>query len=261
MLTKGRVAEWLKRRFFLRLHMSLILGGTFLAGLAATHLMLLTGVVDNLALRYGVAVCAAYLMFLVLIRLWLYYVGIHEGSVDLFGDGVDIVTEIGGDLDFDGGGIGGGGSFGGGGASGSWSSGQSLPVTPRAALVDAGKGGASTPKSGFSFGFDFDFDEWIVVVLFLALIAALLLGGFYILYTAPMIFTEAAFEALLAGALARRARKIDSPGWVGAVTRATVWPFLSILILAMFLGWAVQNACPGATRLRHAFDCTAAERL
>ncbi|HYO76555.1 MAG TPA: hypothetical protein VE010_08835 [Thermoanaerobaculia bacterium] len=253
MLTRDRVAEWLKRRFLLRLHMFFILGGTFLGGLAATHLMLVTGAVDNLALRYGVAVCAAYLMFLALIRLWLYYVGIHDdGAVDLFADGVDVASELASDVDLAADGIGGGGSFGGGGASGSWTSGPSVPRAPRMAVVDVGK---STPKSGFGFDIGFDADEWLVVVLFLALVAALLLGGIYILYTAPMILTEVAFEALLAGVLARQARRIDHPGWVGAVTRATVWPFVSILILSMSLGWAVQKACPDATRLRDAFHC------
>lgn len=257
MLTKSRVAGWLEERFLLRLHMTFILGGTFLAGLAATHVMLMGGLVDNLALRYGVSVCVAYLMFLGLIRLWLRYVGMRRDSgIDLSGDGIDIATEIAGNweppLPSSG-----GGSFGGGGASGSWEG--DVVVPHEAAQLTSGSSTGGSGGSSFDIGFDGD--ELIVVVLFLALVAALLFAGIYLIYSAPLILTEAAFEAALVGALARRAKKIDRPGWVGAVSKATAWPFIAILVLAMALGWAVQKVCPEATRMREAFDCRAARSL
>jgi hypothetical protein len=253
MLTKQRVAAWLTGRFLLRLHMTFILGGTFLAGLAATHVMMIGGLVDNLALRYGVAVCVAYLMFLVLIRLWLRYIGMRDddSELDLTGDGIDIAGEIAGNwepplppLE--------GGNFGGAGASGSWGE----PMTVAGSETASTSGG-----SGPSFDIGFDADELIVVVLFLALVVALLFAGVYLIYSAPVILTEAAFEAALVGALARRAKKIDRPGWVGAVSKATAWPFIGILVLAIALGWAVQKACPEATRMRDAFNCRAAQPL
>ena len=201
--------------------MTFILGGTFLAGLAATHLMLHTGVAGNLALRYGVSVCVAYLIFLALIRLWLYYVGIRDdGGIDFTADAIDLSLDVA--------------------ASGSW---------------ETGSGGGS------SFDPASDADELVVVILFLALVAALLFAGIYLIWSAPAILTEAAFEAALVGALARRAKKIDSPGWVGAVSKATALPFLGILVLAMTLGWVVQKACPEATRMRDAFHCAAVRRL
>src|SRR5688572_22544652 len=131
MLRKGRFVQWFQRRFLLRLHMTFILGGTFLAGLAATKLMLLAGIVDNLALRYGVAVCAAYVMFLALIRLWLRYVSgsTDDGSIDFTHDGLDFAAEVMEDWEPPVEGVGGGGSFGGGGSSGSWgSAGESQPM-------------------------------------------------------------------------------------------------------------------------------------
>jgi hypothetical protein len=115
---------------------------------------------------------------------------------------------------------------------------------------------AASSSSSFKLpSFDLDLDEFFVVILFLALVFSLLFVGIYIIYTAPVLLTEAAFEALLTGALVRRARKIDRPGWVGAVTRATAWPFIVVLILSIALGWAVQHACPGATRVSDAFHC------
>lgn len=240
MVNEQRVGAWLRRNFLLRLHMTLILGGTFAAGLVTTYLLLLAGVA-SLPLRYGLAVCAAYVGFLVVIRLWLIYIGIREEPVELDADGTEILGDTGSDVAsaF----AEGGGSFGGAGASGSWGS----PTK-----VSSSGGGKS---SGFSFDFGFDADELIVVVVFVALVAGLLFAGVWLIYSAPAILTEAAFEAILTAALVRRAKKIDSVGWVGAVTRSTALPFIAILILALGLGFAVQNACPSATRLRDVFHC------
>jgi len=245
-LTRKGVAKWLQGRFFLRFHMTLIVAATFLAGLAATKLLLVIGI-HSLALRYVLAVCAGYLAFLALIRLWLIYVGIDR-SVELSADGIDLLdVRIGsGDVPvpaFDGG----GGAFNGGGATASWGDVPSAPVK-------AVPGGAGDSKPGC--GFDFDLGEgFIVALLFIALTTGLLLAGIYVIYTAPALLAEATFEALLAGALLRRARTIDRPGWVGAVWRATVWPFLGVLVLAFVLGYVANRSCPEATRLVEALDC------
>lgn len=244
-LTKARVKEWLERRFFLRVHMSVILGGTFLAGLAATKLLLVLHV-DRLALRYGLAVVAAWLSFLLFIRLWLDYVR-RERSIDVDGDSIDFGFEIGGEaadaVEFSGG----GGGFEGGGASGSWGDAavaQPLKAAPR------GGGGSS-----FDLGLDLDAEGCAILILLGALVAALLVAGVYLIWTAPAILAEAAFEAALAAALLKRAKKVDRPGWIGAVWRATFWPFLAILLLSVTLGWAVQKKCPEAKRVRDAFTC------
>lgn len=249
-LTQARVRAWLEQRFLLRLHMFFILGGTYLAGLAATKLLLM-GEVNHLPLRYAVAVFAAYLAFLALIRLWLWYV--RHDPLDFSGDGVDLFSNLGGDAadaaaaEFGGG----GGSFGGGGASGSWGAGDTVALPAKTMNVKGGGGGRSSwsiPDVGGDEG-------CVVIVILAALIALLFVAGIYLIWSAPAILAEAAFEALLAAALARRAKKIDRPGWVGVVWRATVWPFAAILVLSIALGWAVQHKCPEAKRLRDAFAC------
>lgn len=223
MVTKDRVRRWLELNFFLRIHMSLILGGTFLAGLTATNMLLRAGLTNQLALRYGLAVLASYCGFLILFRLWLMYVRL--GGINFDGSGVDAMFDVGSSTTP---------RFSGGGSGGSW-----------------GKGS----NGGFSFDLDFDGDDLVIVIVFLALVAALLFAGIYIIYTAPAIFTEALFEVALAGALVNGAKKADRPGWVGAVWRATVWPFLGILALAVILGWVAHVRCPSATRLREAISC------
>lgn len=250
-LSKARVREWLEQRFLLRLHMFFILGGTYLAGLGVTKLLLL-GEVNNLAVRYGIAVFVAYLAFLALIRIWLWYV--RHDPLDFTGDGVDFFADVAGDIgDVATSGFDGGGSFGGGGASGSWDAPDSVAIPAKVANVKGGGGGGGS--SSWSFDFGGDGEGCVVVVILGALVLLLFVAGIYLIWTAPAILAEAAFEALLAAALARRTKKINRPGWVGVVWRATVWPFVGILVLSIALGWAVQNRCPEAKRLRDAFHC------
>jgi hypothetical protein len=237
-LTKARVRTWLERNFFLRVHMFFILSGTFGAGVLATKWLLALGV-NRLALRYALAVSVAYLVFLLLIRVWMFYVRMARGGVDFTGDGLDWgrAWQSGDTSGFGGS----GGKFGGGGASGSWGN---APL----------KSSASSPSSS-SFSFDFGGDDLVVVILVIALVLSLLFVAIYIIYTAPALLSEAAFEAMLAAALAKRAKQIDRPGWMGVIWRATIWQFLLVLVLSAALGWAAQRRCPEAKRLRDVFDC------
>lgn len=238
---------WLERRFFLRIHMTLILGGTFLAGVAATKLLMLARV-NVLPLRYGLAVIASWLVFLLLIRLWLDYVR-RENTIDVDMDAIEFGFDLGGEAHEA---IGAGGNFGGGGASGSWADGAP-PLNMAQPLKSAGSSSLDQPSG---CGFDLDFDALAVIFFVIALAAAMLFAGIYLIWSAPVILGEAAFEAALAAALAKRAKRISGAGWIGAIWRATFWPFIAILILAVSLGWAIQNACPEATRLSDAFECT-----
>jgi len=226
--------------------MFFILGGTFGAGLLATKGLLALGV-NRLALRYALAVSVAYLGFLLLIRVWMFYVRFARGGVDFTGEGLDWgrAWQSGDTSGFGAS----GGKFGGGGASGSWGN---APLKSSA---------SSSSSSSSSFSFDFDGDELLVVVLVIALVLSLLFVAIYIIYTAPALLSEAAFEAMLAAALAKRTRQIDRPGWMGVIWRATIWQFLLVLVLSVALGWAAQRRCPEAKKLRDVFDCPKPARM
>lgn len=242
-LTRERVRSWLESRFFLRIHMTLILGATFLAGLVLTNALLVAGIASPI-LRYALAVVGAYVAFLLLIRLWMVYVRV--GGIDFTADGVQMAFDAGGsdaDVEL----LTGGGRFGGAGASDSWGD-----AAPQAVTVS----GKPSSGRGSWFSFDVDGEGLIVVILLIALVLALLLVGIYVIYSAPVILSEAFFEALLAGVLAKRARRIRGARWLGAVWRATAWPFLGVLALAIALGWAVRHTCPEAHRLMEVFECS-----
>jgi hypothetical protein len=219
MLTKGRLREWLEDRFFLRIHMTLILAGTFLAGVVTTRVLMLMGV-NVLALRYAIAICIAYLMFLVLVKLWLMYVGSGGHAPFDAGDAVDLAL------------------------------GDAPNVGPLRASGRSG-GGSS------SWDLDLGGDVGDIVFIFVLVLVVLLVGGIaiYFIYTAPALLSEAAFEAVLAASIARRAKRAEGSGWIGAVWRATVLPFIAVLALSVLLGWLAQHRCPDALRLRDAWNC------
>jgi hypothetical protein len=255
-LTRTEVISWLQRRHWLRLHMLLIVTATFLAGLLTTKLLMISGV-DLLWLRYAIAVCAAYLTFLVIIRLWIWYVcygGGYDGSdgIDLFVRAMDKVEWV--EID--------GGGFGGGGASGTWAAADGAPVEMEISTAPSkvvGSGGASD-KSG-CLSLDIGGDEGCYVVILLGvLIGVLLVAGGYLIYAAPAILGEAVFEALLAAALVRRTRKLAAAGWAGSVFQSTVWIFVAVLTISIALGWYAQKSCPDARRIRDAINCVAAAR-
>ena len=216
MLTRRSVREWLEERFFVRLHMTVILLGTTLAGVVATRTLMRLHV-NVLALRYAIAVTLAYLVFLGLVKLWLLYVNADTESDVL--DAVDL-TDV---------------------------------------VIDAELPAVS--GSGFSLPIDANLDlgDDLTGILFLIalILIVFLLGGIAIYYIAmaPAVLGEAAFEALLAASLVRRAKKAESSGWLRAVSRATVLPFVLVLAFSIFLGWIAQKHCPDAIKLRDAVTC------
>ncbi len=243
---KAAFVAWMTGRFFLRFHMAVILGLTFLAGLAITKAFLDAGN-TNLALRYGVSVAASYAAFLFLINLWLWYVARSDedddDDVDVLdvADGIDLATRMASD------GLrggppspmfqAGGGSFGGGGASGSF--GESAADGVSSLVGDADEGGCAI----------------VVVLLVAALVLTVAAAGIYLVWAAPAILAEAAFEAFLASALVPAARKSEAQGWLHGTVRATIVPFAFMLVAAAGFGWAANDLCPGARRMADVTDC------
>ena len=180
-----------------------------LAAALLTTRLLLLAGVHSLIVRYALAVVGGYLVFFVFVRGWIFYVTHLRPG----GSGLDVPDVSGG--------------FGGGGGGGS-----------------GGGGGGS------KWGVSLDLDEgiWIVIAL-LVLVACLGGAAIWLVWQAPVILPEAAFEALLAAGLVKTARTSEARGWMRGVARSTAIPFVLILAAAIFLGWAVHHACPAAIRL------------
>ena len=97
--------DYFRKRFFLRLHMFLILTATALTGLLASKALLMIHL-RSMLIRYPAAVLISYLAFLFFIKLWLCYISEqrnkgNRGSkanslLDTVGDAIDVVPGGGG---------------------------------------------------------------------------------------------------------------------------------------------------------------------
>ena len=260
--TREGVKGALLKRFYVRFHITLILGSAALAAMLANWALHQIGVTSMLA-RYPAAIICSYLVFLFSIWLWLHYVGIRR-----FGDSgssaVDAGDEI-GNLPTPSGGGGGlssgnlgsiarGGTLDGGGASASWAEGQSAAGLRMPAVV-AVEDKAGLDVSAVADGADGDF---VLVILAIALIAAIFVASGYIIWAGPEILAEAAFGALLAGGLAKRAKHEDATGWMFGVVKKTWWPFAIVLVIAVTFAGYCAATYPQATTFKEAFAAASA---
>jgi len=257
LFSKSRLVTAIKRRYFVRLHMSLIMSACVAAGLLTTKLLLFSGVTSMLA-RYSLSIICSYAVFFLGIRAWLWYVaagvtgngpsmniGLPDGSgvVDTVVDTPSVVGDI-ADV-FNGFG---GGSSGGGGAVGSFDmAGVAPSASDGTGVADVAEGvaghalGALDDEGGCLLA--------LVIVLLLALLLSVFGIGIYLVYQGPMILSEAAFQFILAGGLARSAKKNHESGWLDGIFKATRAPFAITLCLAVALAIAVHAYAPEAKKL------------
>lgn len=255
---KTAFIERFKRHQRLRLHMSLILLATVCSGILATRLLLALHL-KNVMVRYPLAVLLAYLTFFICVKLWLKFVvsvAVAGGRRESSGTGFNLVSGSSGGSSPTGEAFrGGGGGFGGGGASGSFAEVPAALAESGAEVVSGGTeaaGGVAEAAGGAAgeAASGVDLDKGCLVVAVLALIAAAIFGaGIYLIYAAPYILSEAAFQVILAAGLARGARRLQSGDWLGSVFRATWIPLAITLLLSLLAGYLIHHFFPGVTRL------------
>lgn len=206
---------------FVRFHMSLILMGTIGAGVLTSRLLLSMGI-GAIMFRYALDVAGAYLVFLLLVRLWLWYVHsqtVPSDTLDILADEAEFPS-----LNFSSGTSSGGGSSGG----GSW-----LP----------------------DLNIDIDGEGLLIIILFAILVIGIVLAGGYLIWMAPEILGEAAFDVLVAGGLTGVINRLEKQGWIVGVVRGTILPFLIIFALTMALAYGIHSICPNAATLREGLTC------
>jgi hypothetical protein len=251
----------LTHRYFIRLHMTVLLTLVLLSGILASRLLITAGV-WNMAVRYPIAVVVSYLAFFGLVRIWIAYVTRasrrrgRSGSESSF-DAGDVVSGggSGGSGGSSGSGVGGrwlsgGGRFGGGGSSASFAD-DAAPRMAAVPVASPAKSGGSSSSSGFSL--DLDGDGLLLLLLFALLVIGICGVGVYLVYQAPVILSEAAFHVALVPGLVRTARNSHDPGWLPGVLRTTVLPFAIVLALAALFGYQAHKRCPGAVSVRQVF--------
>lgn len=234
-------------------------------GFLASYGLLKAGV-TAMAVRYPVALAAAYLAFLGALAVWLRrYQLRHEQAarrrrgrgddswLDL--DVVDIPFNFGAssvDAPED---FGGGGGFAGGGAGGRIAGVAEVPRGPLGVSPPVQSSVAGSSK-GPSFGLDLgalDDGAWVLIPA--ALAAAVALGAaIYVVYIAPVLFAELLLDAALAAGLYRRLRGVQGQHWLRSAIRRTIGPAVVAAILLAGSGALMQMVYPGASSIGRVWE-------
>jgi len=224
-----RIKRRLEQDAFPRIQMSLIVGLTGATGLLFSYIMLQLGV-TSMALRYPLALLAAYGVFLLLLWLWLRtqaedYVDIPDLPGSMSSGSSDCVP------DFEGG----GGDFGGAGASGSFDGPSSF----------ASVNSDTSPLAEAASALD-GADELAIPLIAAALALGIALASLYVVYAAPILFAELLVDGALSYALYRRIKAANSPHWIESAMRRTALPFVLTGAFVSATGAAMAAYAPGA---------------
>ncbi len=248
--------------FLPRVQMMIILLLTGCAGFLSSFVLLHSGI-SQMWMRYPLAILAAYVAFLLLLRLWL---AIHS-SQDNFNLNTDLNLSIGdisggsngggtsGSADFS---FGGGGDFGGAGAGGSWDAGDSpSPAVPAVSTVSAvsysssSGGGKSGGGSSALDGVSLDVDSEGIGLIILAVVAVIagLIATLYVVYIAPALLAEILVDAVLLRGLHKRVKNIERKHWLQTAVRQTLLPAILCAIFFAVAGGLLQAAIPDANSI------------
>ncbi|ARV20697.1 hypothetical protein AEP_03780 [Curvibacter sp. AEP1-3] len=249
-----RVQQHLETKSFPRLQMALLVALTGAGGWLCSALLLHAGM-HSMALRYPLAVGAAYGFFMLLLWLWL-----RIDSRDFFdlpspnwnGTGSSRHCADAADLAAAPFKSGGGGDYAGGGASAPWDS----PALDSPALGSPSLPSTDTPGlfSGLSdaAGSVSDADEIAIPLIAIVMAVGMALASLYVIYIAPVLFSELMFDGVLSYTLYRRLRTSDSPHWVQTAMRHTAVPFAVTALLLALVGLGLGLYAPGAHSLGQA---------
>ena len=214
-----------------RLHMSALVLVTGAAGFVVSVVLLHAGMMA-MWLRYPLAVLVAWVVFLVLLRLWLAWQRrvrqLDADELDLPAIDLPATDTSPSSADF------GGGRFGGAGAGRSWG---------------AVSGDEPAQAGTVSGALDLDLDDAWVLLVPILLAAVALLAAIVAVWSAPALLAEVLVDGALVAALYRRLKHVEQRHWVRSVIART---WLPISVTALFFaagGYAIERAVPGAHSL------------
>ena len=203
-----------------RVQMIVLLSATGGAGFLASYGMLQLGV-DEMAIRYPLAVAFAYLVFFLLLRLWLAF---QLDPEEYVADGLDAGLDVAGEVAE---GVSSWGGRGGG-------SSTSFEASAQGPSVDFG-----LP--------DLDDMGILIFLIVAAAVAAMVLGAvIYVIYLAPLLLAEVLVDGLLLVGLYKRLKGPEPEYWMfGAIKRTWVAAIL-VAVTFFFAGVIFQSLAPEA---------------
>jgi len=232
-----------------------ILLATTLSGALFSKVLLMCTIAD-FRIRYPLSVLASYLVFFFCVKLWLFCISPSKSKKTIALNGLDLPSPSG--RGSGGGGTplfrAGGGQFSGAGASGSLE-GHDAAIVETGILSEAQPAPVSGGSSGVGdivgdgLGALGDDDITVAVIVLAVLVATIFFSAVYVLYNAPAILSEAAFQGFLAASLIRRTRAMSDHSWLGSVFKMTWVPFAVTTVVAFLCGVVLHRYFPEAARL------------
>lgn len=227
-----RLRALLERDGYPRLQMALLVAITGAAGFVISYVLLNNGM-TSMWLRYLIAFCAAYVVFLTLLWLWLRTRAKDYSDIpDLLSNagpprsGQPIPQERGGE-------------YGGGGASGRYDAPETTPT----------KDTGPFDTIGDAVGSVADADELAIPLIALVVLGALLVSSVWVIYAAPILFAELLVDGVLTATLYRRLRGLQPRHWLETAVRRTIVPFIVTTTIAVVVGWGLGKYNPDATSI------------
>ncbi len=226
-----------------RFQMSLILLLTGLAGFLTSFSLLHLGI-GQMWLRYPVAIFAAYCVFLLLLRVWLWLQDNRRSEMDLPGMDLDLSAGAENAVTSN---FSGGGDFGGGGAGGSWGDGVSAAsVSNNASISD-------------SLSFDLDLEEIGLVILAVAALIGGILAAFYVIYIAPILLAEIFVDGVLLAGLYKKTKDLEKTNWLKTAVKKTLMPAILAFLLFTIAGFTMQKITPEARSIGEVYKAVTRE--
>ncbi|MEN6321427.1 MAG: hypothetical protein ABFD82_22110 [Syntrophaceae bacterium] len=264
---KRRIAERIKRSYFVRFHMFMILSATVLSGVVCSKILIMLGV-TRMPVRYGITIVLSYLLFFMFVKLWLLYIGVGRQAAlgaDESGSSLwwtDVMPSPGGSTPSSGtgGSIAGfeGGASGGGGAEINFGEGVSPIEAVTETASEPGVADGLGKAAGDVVGGTLDVGDesgigLIVIILLAALVLSVVVAGGYLIWCAPTILSDAVFQVLLVTSFAGKVKQAEKTEWETTIFKATWWVFLMVLVFSIVFGVAAQKMIPAAVTIRDLF--------
>lgn len=266
--TRATVIEAIQARLSMpRVQISVLLLITAFAAFACSAIMLRLGM-TSMAWRYPIAVLVGYIVFLILLRLWLWWQSEESvigsgGDVGNVGVDGDLIVAA-GDLSIpdigSGSGdtfsLGGGGDFGGGGAGGSWSDADvkaPIPVAFSSSASPTSFSAGSSSSSGLP-DIDVDLDEGLALIVVVVVLLLVFSALIYVIWIAPVLLAELVIDAAVVGSLYRPVKNIERTHWLRTALRRTAIPAGIVMLLFFLAGFVMQAAVPEAVTIGQFLD-------
>ena len=249
----------LHRRRWVRFHVLLIGLVTFGVLWSISHMLMVAGI-GSMALRHGIALVGAYVVYLGLLRAWSrWLLSRDEGSLDIGDPGFDLISRA-----SDGARAadapvflsGAGGDFGGGGAGGSFDPpdvvGEAVSAAADAGSSVVGDVASATAEAVGSA------DEGAVVLVPIALafgvaVALATVLGFAVFGLFGVeVLMGVAVEIAFASAGGAFALKAQREGWLRHAVRRTAGPMAIVLTVTVVTGLVIGHWLPESKTLPHA---------